>query len=96
MAKKNIRICGTVKEVRAFNGKVIVFVQVTLPKKVLGKFVRFDVDVFTESRACPENWAKLAIGDEVAITRFYDENCTHDMHYKLKVTKSEVINAADL
>jgi len=100
MEQKNSVIVGVVKEVRINGNSVILFVQASSPKKIVGKIVRFHIISSFNDATCPADdvdWCDLAVSDVVSITRICASSIcasigTH-IDYKLKVVHSEVLDA---
>ena len=93
LGKKIMRISGTVKEVRIFGGCVILFLSNTTLSKPSepDRVVRFTVSAHNCHN--PLNWAQLAIGAKVLITRTVDLDAISEVGYTLKVEESAVIDA---
>ena len=100
MARKEIKITGKVTEVRILNmNDVLVFVKVGSPENIQNKIVRFHITAFNDASSCGcasySDWAELAVGDLVHITRIHDsEENLND--YSLNVVQSDVLDANDL
>ena len=97
MAKRKVKIIGTVTDVRVVNGdEVILFVKVKVPQKIKYRVVRFWIYNNNSANCLAEctAWTQLAVGDEVHIICAYEECISPS--YELCKVYSDILDADEL